>query len=196
MPLTQRQYDALALHYGAAEAPLKDTSSCSECRIEAALLAERRKREKDGIVAVDTLKLENESQCWYLMSEWWLARWRAFINNDGHSDGTGRGILPPGPIDNARLLDKAGKPLKNLRATTHYRGVNSNVWQFLTRIYGGGPELRRKEIDIYSPSIPVPGTATAAAVAALAGGAAAPSKSVQTAAPAVVAEGSAGEAEQ
>lgn len=27
------------------------------------------------------------------------------------------------------------------------------VWNFLQRIYGGGPALRRKEINIYSPEV-------------------------------------------
>jgi hypothetical protein len=61
------------------------------------------------------------------MSEAWLTKWRAFIANSGGSDGTGRGTLPPGPIDNARLLGKGGKPLPNQRAVIHYRGVNNNV---------------------------------------------------------------------
>jgi hypothetical protein len=61
------------------------------------------------------------------MSEVWLGQWRAFIANSGGSDGTGRGALPPGPIDNARLLGKGGKPLPNQRPVIHYRGVNNNV---------------------------------------------------------------------
>lgn len=65
--------------------------------------------------------------CWYLISEVWLSRWRAFINNDGPEDGTGRGSLPPGPIDNTRLLGKGGKPLANLKSSVHYRGVNRLV---------------------------------------------------------------------
>lgn len=61
------------------------------------------------------------------MSEAWLLQWRRFINNEGASDGTGRGTLPPGPIDNARLLGRGGKPLPNQRSIIHYRGVNVNV---------------------------------------------------------------------
>jgi hypothetical protein len=114
------------------------------------MLQVRRQRERDQIVAVDTTSLPaGEGSVWYLMSEWWLTRWRAFINSEGASDGTGRGVLPPGPVDNARLLGKDGKPLPNLRAATHYRGVNANVWNFLHSIYGGGPMLRRKDINVY-----------------------------------------------
>jgi len=65
------------------------------------------------------------------------------------ADGTGRGVLPPGPIDNARLLDKNADPLPNQRPIIHYRGVNVRVWRFLHDKYGGGPELRRRTIDLY-----------------------------------------------
>ncbi len=147
--LTARQYEALALAYGAAEPPLRAVTPCAECREEAKALAARRKREHDKIQKVDTVALPSGEGVWYIMSEVWLARWRHFIRNEGVTDGTGRGILPPGPIDNARLLGKNGRPLPNLQPIIHYRGVNANVWEFLSKIYGGGPPLRRKEIDIY-----------------------------------------------
>lgn len=59
----------------------------------------------------------------------WLKSWRDFIDSStsAPSDGTGRGVLPPGPVDNARLLGKDGKPLPNMRASMHYRGVNKKV---------------------------------------------------------------------
>ena len=85
---------------------------------------------------------------WYIISEDWLRRWRAFIDSTGATDGTGRGVLPPGPIDNARLLGKGGKPLPNLKPQTHFRGVNRAVWTFLHAIYGGGPELARPTIAL------------------------------------------------
>jgi ubiquitin C-terminal hydrolase len=147
--LTARQYSALAHAYGAAEPPLRDVQPCAECEVEAAALQRRRRRERTRITEVDSTKVP-PGQVWYLMSEWWLARWRAFINNTGGTDGTGRGVLPPGPIDNARLLGKNGKPLPNLRSIVHYRGVNVHVWNFLHRIYGGGPCVTREEINIYT----------------------------------------------
>ena len=147
--LSANQYEILANAYGAAEPPLHDMTPCRECVAEANALNERRKRERDRILKVDTTSLE-DGQTWYIMSEVWLARWRSFINNEGQTDGTGRGVLPPGPVDNTRLLGKNGKPLPNLKAAIHYRGVNERVWAFLHGIYGGGPVLRRREINIYS----------------------------------------------
>jgi hypothetical protein len=91
------------------------------------------------------------------------------------ADGTGRGTLPPGPIDNARLLGKGAKPLPNQRPVIHYRGVAPPVWAFLHGIYGGGPALPRRGIDLYgrpplpAAAAPAPAaTAPAAAVAAAA----------------------------
>jgi hypothetical protein len=119
------------------------------------MLERRRNKEKAKIVAIDSTTLNAPDEVWYLISEVWLAKWRSFINNQGAAtgkskrllieypcqtgqtdsrgflcscaDGTGRGVLPPGPVDNSRLLSKDGTPLKNLRGSTHYRGVNKHV---------------------------------------------------------------------
>lgn len=80
------------------------------------------------------------------------------------ADGTGRGTLPPGPIDNARLLGKGARPLPNQRPVIHYRGVAPPVWAFLHGIYGGGPPLPRRGIDLYGRP-PVASAAVAAAPA-------------------------------
>ncbi len=66
-------------------------------------------------------------------------------------DGTGRGSLPPGPISNHLLLKQNGDPIQNLRPgrVGHYRGINVKVWSVFLGIYGGGPLLRRKTLDIY-----------------------------------------------
>lgn len=73
-------------------------------------------------------------------------------------DGTGRGALPPGPVDNSSLLRANGSPRGNLRAAVHFRGVNGSVWQFFHGLYGGGPRMRRRrKIDIYEePVDPIP----------------------------------------
>ena len=94
------------------------------------------------------------------------------IATDGPYDGTDRGALPPGPIDNTILLKPltvtvenplrtggtpsstpaydARKPLSNLKPIKHYRGLNEAVWRELLGVYGGGPEIKRDSLDIYS----------------------------------------------
>ena len=60
------------------------------------------------------------------------------------------GILDPGPITNNLLLDENNKPLNGLSRGKQYRGVNKYVWQQLYNTYGGGPVIKRGEINIYS----------------------------------------------
>ncbi len=75
-------------------------------------------------------------------------------NAAGPTDGTGRGALPPGPISNHLLLKQNGDPIQNLRPgrVGHYRGINSRVWDVFVGIYGGGPLLIRRTLDIYDTS--------------------------------------------
>jgi ubiquitin C-terminal hydrolase len=150
VPLSEAQYACLAKHYGVAEPPLTSLQPCKACHVEKLALARRRQIERQNILQVDTKEGED---VWFIMSEVWLDRWRKFIHNEGPSDGTNRGILPPGPIDNARLLNKEGKPIRNLVARTHYRCVNNKVWNFLVKVYGGGPCLMRRDLDIYSEPV-------------------------------------------
>lgn len=42
---------------------------------------------------------------------------------------------------------------KNLELNKDYRGVNMEVWTQLHKIYGGGPLIVRKELDIYSKDV-------------------------------------------
>lgn len=69
------------------------------------------------------------------------------------------GILPPGPISNDDLFipplqdSPKDKPLQlrpYLQMQVHYRAVNKNVWQIFHRMYGGGPLIIRRDLDIYS----------------------------------------------
>lgn len=128
----------------------------------------RQAEEKDFIRQHDT----PEAQLWFLVDVRWLTEWKQFV--------TAKGPLP-GPIDNSRLLDRqTGRPRSGLRPVDDYRGVNSSIWNFWHSRYGGGPVVRRKQLDIYSseaedPSqssaskrndIPLPGSASAIATSA------------------------------
>jgi hypothetical protein len=125
--LTQRQYEALAAAYGAAEPPLRSVAGCHHCQEEAMLLQQRRRLESSSITAVDSAVLpEGDGAVWYLMSEWWLSRWRAFINNQGPHGAWGwhsvcvcvsvcdpLPLLPhPGSHHPSRLRDRCGLALR------------------------------------------------------------------------------------
>ena len=96
------------------------------------------------------------------MSGEWLFLWKCFISNKvsasanaelkskvNYSSNKEIGILPPGPISNQSFFSK-DKIVDGLVLNKDYRGVNSQVWKLLKKIYGGGPAIVRAELDIYS----------------------------------------------
>ncbi len=158
-------YEWLVRRFGAAGPPLWSMAPCATSAQEAQVLAERRTREAHQVAKVDSTRAGegggvpqeggHADSTWYLISSKWLRAWRAFIDNKGPSDGTGRGVLPPGPVDNACLMRRDGTPQGNLRPRTHYRGINASVWNMFIAMYGGGPCIRRATIDMYDET-PVP----------------------------------------
>ena len=66
------------------------------------------------------------------------------------------GVLPPGPITNGidlMILGSDGEVTglrEGLRITVNYRAVSCKVWYLLHQTYGGGPQIARESIDIYS----------------------------------------------
>ena len=158
-------YEWLVRHFGAAGPPLWSMEPCATSAREAQVLAERRTREAHAVARVDSTRAGegggvpqeggHADSSWYLISSRWLRAWRAFIDNKGPLDGTGRGVLPPGPVDNACLMRRDGSPQGNLRPRTHYRGINASVWGMFVGMYGGGPCIRRATINMYDDT-PVP----------------------------------------
>lgn len=43
-----------------------------------------------------------------------------------------------------------------LKPVAHYRGVNEKVWQAYYKIYGGGPALARRKLNIYDEDVEIP----------------------------------------
>jgi len=85
-----------------------------------------------------------EADVYYLIDLNWLSEWRSFAFEDGPI---------PGPIDNGRLVDThTGMPKSGLQLKDDYRGVNSKLWNFWHGRYGGGPEVPRNSLDLYSPA--------------------------------------------
>jgi len=137
----------------------------SNSRMDPRALEARQQEEKEFIRQHDT----PESQLWFLVDVQWLTEWKQFV--------TQKGPLP-GPIDNSRLLDReTGRPRPGLRPVDDYRGVNSSIWTFWHERYGGGPVVRRKQLNIYSQDaeedsafkrsdLPLPGSASTTATTA------------------------------
>jgi len=116
------------------------TSTSSRDGLGPVQLERRQAEEKEFVRAHDTA----ESSVWYLVDVYWLQEWKQFVMQGGPM---------PGPIDNWRLLDERGQPRRGLLTVEHYRGVNASVWAYWHKRYGGGPELRRRTLDLYAPPL-------------------------------------------
>lgn len=91
---------------------------------------------------------DTETDIWYIIDAKWLSEWKEFALRDGRL---------PGPIRNDCLIDVcSGKPWSGLEIALHYRGVNGEVWRYWLQRYGGGPEIRRRQLDLYTDAVPVP----------------------------------------
>lgn len=125
----------------------------------------RPREEKEFIMGNDT----TEAGCWYLIDVRWLQDWKAYVHKHAPV---------PGPIDNSRLVDlQTGQVRPDLRAVDDYRGVNQSIWNYWHQRYGGGPEIKRRELNLYRPpyddteshssgnmrEMPLPGATAAAA---------------------------------
>jgi len=144
----QSVWDILvAKYHGGPALPARSSiGPCPEC--EEALLQdeERRRAEKRAIAEADTTTINNEYGYWYIIDAGWLRRWRQYT-------AEGSIAAPPGPVSNEVLLGPDGTPRKGLRKVDHYRGVNEQVWNIFQDFHGGGPEIRRREINLYSTDV-------------------------------------------
>lgn len=115
---------------------------CTVCIEEREALQRRRRKEEEEVMGLDTSTID-EGDFWYLIETSWLVQWNNFKS--------GGSQIPPGPITNNRLFKGAtGKLRDNLTRVAHYRGVNERVWNYFYGIYGGGPVLKRRTINIYN----------------------------------------------
>mmetsp|Transcript_12386 Transcript_12386/g.27607 ORF Transcript_12386/g.27607 Transcript_12386/m.27607 type:complete len:455 (+) Transcript_12386:36-1400(+) len=101
----------------------------------------RRLEERRYIDVHDTTDAPGPDGFWFFIDEEWLTEFRTFVMHKGPL---------PGSISNWRLLDATGYPRPNLQKIRDYRALNLEIWRYLADRYAGGPELRGKEVDIYS----------------------------------------------
>lgn len=87
---------------------------------------------------------------YYLIHTGWFNKWKEFVLSK-NSENKQSIILPPGQITNHLLFeDSQFKVIKSgLRAVNDYRGLNEEVWNAYLDIYGGGPTILRKKLNIY-----------------------------------------------
>ena len=119
---------------------------CHICEQQLMEDEERRRNEKKAIAEADTTTINNDLGYWYIIDAGWLRRWRQYTAEGSTSP-------PPGPVSNEVLLGPDGTPRKGLRKVDHYRGVNEQVWTIFQDYHGGGPEIRRREINLDGPDV-------------------------------------------
>ena len=91
------------------------------------------KPEREEVLRLDSTSVK-PGQPWCIIDSVWLSHWREYAITGSRSD-------PPGPITNWQLME-SGRPKPGLLRVKHYRGINLEVWQLLSR-YGGGPMICR-----------------------------------------------------
>jgi len=128
---------------------LVETEPCKTCDQAHRALADLQLQEREEVQRLDAAEEKDTLTEWYLVDAIWLQDWKKYITSDPRED-LDSPFPSPGPIANHRLIDSKTKaPLPNKKKATHYRGLNSQVWSYLQKTYGGGPEIRRTTVDLY-----------------------------------------------
>ena len=104
-----------------------------------------------------------------MLSNKWLYLWKCFVlnrvckddNDDwgdyvSQSENPAIGVLPPGMITNEEDLMVDQRLVEGLRINLQYRAVPEGVWKLFKANYGGGPEIVRESMDIYSREVVQP----------------------------------------
>jgi hypothetical protein len=81
---------------------------------------------------------------WFILSAHWWVQWKGYTNYSEHNEKV-KPNRRPGPIDNTPILDpKAANQLQDeLLEGDDYIAMNQKAWQFIHKVYGGGPVLQR-----------------------------------------------------
>lgn len=93
------------------------------------------KRELTYVSTNDSTKFNAEDEC-FIISTIWHTEWIDFVMK--------KTSKPPGEITNTLLLQDKDNLRPGLKPRKDYRPINKLVWEFLFRLYGGGPVITFK----------------------------------------------------
>jgi hypothetical protein len=99
------------------------------------------KKELKFVSDNDTTRFNENDDC-YVVSTVWHTEWLDFA--------TKQTTVHPGPIDNDRLLDPNNKNIaaKGLKHKKDFRPISKAVWEYLFKLYGGGPVILFKGLFV------------------------------------------------
>lgn len=84
----------------------------------------------------DSVRFFAGTEC-YMVNAKWLGNWLQYAMK--------KDSKRPGNINNDCLLNRSkDRILPNVKAKIHFRPVNKKVWEFLFKLYGGGPVISFK----------------------------------------------------
>ncbi len=145
--VSQAGFERLVSSFGGGPEVAGFCLRCEKCHLPSV-----RENERQFIGALDARAASEgtDSDPFYVIHFPWLAKWRKFI---------GGGKDRPGPISNTALfrVEDDKQPIQddpsllkpNLQRGVDYKGMHYIVWKGLFDIYGGGPEIARRTLDIY-----------------------------------------------
>ncbi|GFN91413.1 ubiquitin carboxyl-terminal hydrolase 20 [Plakobranchus ocellatus] len=133
--------------------------ACQTCLSQLESIRLRQRTEKETFILLnEEFQDEDHAEVVYAINMAWFREWEAFVKEKTDT--------PPGPIENSRIIVyRNGQP--SLRPTSDHGQLSRDMWQFLHRIYGGGPELLVRQSTgasvkpaSSSPTVPPPAPST------------------------------------
>jgi hypothetical protein len=82
-------------------------------------------------------------ETYYLIDTKWWGMWKRYVGYDIPARGE-----KPDEMENRVLLTKEGKLRRDLTCSVEYEILPTEVWEYLFKIYGGGPSIPRKSIAL------------------------------------------------
>jgi hypothetical protein len=123
--------------YG-GEPALEKLEMCMQCRDYLEADNRRREVEADAVGEYDTRELPEDEKAWYLVSQEWVQKWKAYIAAETVSTIGEANRVNCGPVDNTKLAQNS-----QLSLGRDFSAVNAKVWRMFMHFHGGGPEVRR-----------------------------------------------------
>ncbi|CAI2386936.1 unnamed protein product [Moneuplotes crassus] len=95
---------------------------------------------------------------YYFIEKEWYNQWNVFVTNNKEdrcyhlykSHIEKLGVIDPVKIDNSLLFSSTGELKRGLTPENDFEAVGQPVWEYLYKLYGGGPIIKRETKDIYS----------------------------------------------